>query len=86
MINQILDYPKKNSKAKFSTKTFNKSKIIFVYCPMNISYQGKNYKVPMQINISQRLPYEPPQVYLEQEKCFIVNKIIKILSQINLEL
>ena len=74
IITQILDYPKKSSKVKFTTKSLNKSKIIMVNYPMNISFQGKNYKVPIQIDISQRLPYEPPQVYLEQEKGFILNK------------
>ena len=74
MITQILDYPKKNSKAKFTTKSLNRSKIIMVYYPMNISFEGKDYKIPIQIYISQRLPYEPPQVYLEQEKGFTINK------------
>ena len=77
IINQILDYPRKNSKAKFTTKTINKSKIIIVYYPMEILLEGKNFKVPIQINVSQRLPYEPPQIYLEKEKDFIINKINK---------
>ena len=38
IINQILDYPRKNSKAKFTTKTINKSKIIIVYYPMEKSH------------------------------------------------
>lgn len=77
MITQILDHPKKSYKAKFTTKTLNKSKIIVIYYPMNVFFQGKNCKVPIQINISERLPYEPPQIYLEQEKDFIINKINK---------
>ena len=75
MITQIIDYPKKSSKAKYDTKIINRTKIIIVYYPMNISIQDKNYKVPLKIHIMQHLPYDPPQFYLEPEKGFIINKI-----------
>ena len=73
MIMQIMNYPKKTNPTRHFIKNMNQDKIIMVWYPMSIPFNGRNYNVPLQIFIMKNVPYEPPQVFLEVVQGSAVN-------------
>ena len=73
IIMKILNYPKQFTKALHSIKTMNQKKILMVLYPMNILFNGKAQKVPIEIYIMPQIPLEPPLFFLKIEKGSEVN-------------
>ena len=65
LIMQIMNYPKKTNQARHFIRNMNQDKIIMVWYPMSIPFNGRNYNVPLQIFIMKNVPYEAPQFFLE---------------------
>ena len=72
-ITQIINYPYARSTPQYKIKTINQERIIAVRCPMDVSFNKKNYEVPIVIFFSKFIPLEPPKIFLEVSKGSAIN-------------
>ena len=77
LISQVMNYPYVKSRPEYKIKTINQEKMIAVRCPMEITYNKKNYEVPIVIFFSKFIPLQPPRIYLEVAKGSAINPKIK---------
>ena len=77
LISQVMNYPYVKSPPEYKIKTINQEKMIAVRCPMEITYNKKNYEVPIVIFFSKFIPLQPPRIYLEVAKGSAINPKIK---------
>ena len=77
LILQIMNYPYVKSSSEYKIKTINQEKMIAVRCPMEITYNKKNYEVPIVIFFSKFIPLQPPRIFLEVAKGSAINPKIK---------
>ena len=77
LISQVMNYPYVKSPSEYKIKTINQEKMIAVRCPMEITYNKKNYEVPIVIFFSKFIPLQPPRIYLEVAKGSAINPKIK---------
>lgn len=77
LISQIMNYPYVKSLPEYKIKTIKQEKMIAVRCPMEITYNKKNYEVPIVIFFSKFIPLQPPRIYLEVAKGSAINPKIK---------
>ena len=77
LISQVMNYPYVKSPSEYKIKTINQEKMIAVRCPMEITYNKKNYEVPIVIFFSKFILIQPPRIYLEVAKGSAINPKIK---------
>ena len=64
MILKIINYQKKIEDADYYVKKIGYEKIIYIWYPMMIAFNGKNYKVPILVFIMKNIPFEAPLFFV----------------------